>query len=251
MGQFASTQPTFISIEGNIGSGKTTLLAHLQNKYKNDKNYVFLKEPVDEWCSIIDENGINILQNFYGNPEKYAFSFQILAYITRLNTYKQAVQDNPDAKYIITERCLETDRHVFAKMLFDSKKISCIDYKIYMNWFNVFAQDFPIAGIIYINTKPEICHERVNKRSRDGECSISIDYLKDCDTYTNNMITYMKPTLLEINGDIDADEKQFELWGHDVDLYIAKHFAKYKENNIVFYSYVFIILLCCAYQYYK
>ena len=50
-----------ISIDGNIGSGKSTLLTNLKEFYKNNKKNIFLKEPVDEWKTITDENSITIL----------------------------------------------------------------------------------------------------------------------------------------------------------------------------------------------
>ena len=59
-----------ISIEGNIGSGKSTLLSNLRQHYENNSNVVFLKEPVDEWEKIKDENGETILKKFYADQEK-------------------------------------------------------------------------------------------------------------------------------------------------------------------------------------
>ena len=70
-----------VSIEGNIGSGKSTLLSNLREHYKNSSNVVFLKEPVDEWEKITDENGETILKKFYSDQEKYSFSFQMMAYV--------------------------------------------------------------------------------------------------------------------------------------------------------------------------
>jgi deoxyguanosine kinase len=68
-----------VSIEGNIGSGKSTLLAKLREIYENDVNVVFLKEPVDEWEKIKDENGVSILEKFYEDQNKYSFPFQMMA----------------------------------------------------------------------------------------------------------------------------------------------------------------------------
>ena len=75
------TKATIISIEGNIGTGKSTLVQMLKDTYKNNNNVVFLQEPVDMWNTIKDSNGETILSKFYGNQEKYAFSFQMMAYI--------------------------------------------------------------------------------------------------------------------------------------------------------------------------
>ena len=134
---------TFISIEGNIGSGKSTLLANLREHFKYNDNVVFLKEPVDEWAKIKDKNGITILEKFYANQEKYSFSFQMMAYVSRIKVLrdtlkeKQEMDKNKDKKQnnnyiIITERSLYTDKMVFAKMLYDNGKIEDVNYQIYL-----------------------------------------------------------------------------------------------------------------------
>ena len=73
-----------VSIEGNIGSGKSTLLAYLKQKYGDNDTIIFLKEPVDEWEQIKDCNGNTILKKFYADQQKYAFPFQMMAYISRI-----------------------------------------------------------------------------------------------------------------------------------------------------------------------
>ena len=70
-------QIQIVSIEGNIGSGKSTLLSNLKNHFnKNNNHVIFLKEPVDEWSNIKDENGITILEKFYSDQDKYSFHFK-------------------------------------------------------------------------------------------------------------------------------------------------------------------------------
>ena len=56
---------------GLSGSGKSTLLSNLRKHYENSSNVVFLKEPVDEWEKIVDENGETILKKFYNNITIY------------------------------------------------------------------------------------------------------------------------------------------------------------------------------------
>ena len=188
-------QIQIISIEGNIGSGKSTLLANLKKHFKKNKHVVFLKEPVDEWSKIKDENNITILEKFYIDQEKYSFPFQMMAYISRLKLLKDSIKEIKDTendfetKYvIITERSLYTDKMVFAKMLYDTGTIEYINYQIYLNWFNTFADDLPVNKIIYVKTEPEICHQRITERHRDGEDNIPIDYLKSCSKYHDNML---------------------------------------------------------------
>lgn len=176
-----------ISIEGNIGSGKSTLLHHLKEHFKDNNNIIFLKEPVEDWETIKDENGLTILEKFYANQEHYSFSFQMMAYISRLTILKDVIESNPHA-IIITERSLYTDKLVFAKMLFDAGKIELINYRIYLKWFDVFAKEYPVSKVIYVNTEPDICIKRINKRSRNGEEHIPIEYLRECHKYHSSML---------------------------------------------------------------
>ena len=182
-----------ISIEGNIGSGKSTLLTHLRNHFTGNPQVIFLKEPVDEWEKIKDENGKTILENFYADQAKYSFSFQMMAYISRLkllrDTFKQQNASLTNNKVIIiSERSLYTDKMVFAKMLYDTGKIEHINYQIYLNWFHTFADDFPVQKIIYVQTDPTVCQERIARRSREGEGNIPLEYLSACNHYHENML---------------------------------------------------------------
>lgn len=217
----SETRNVIISIEGNIGSGKSTLLEKLIKKYSvsNPKKIIFLKEPVDEWETIKDENGCTMLQKFYSNQEKYSFSFQMMAYISRLALLKKTIEENRNA-IIITERSLSTDRHVFAKMLYDNGKIEHVNYQIYLNWFDTFSNDFPIETIIYVKTSPEICHKRILQRSRIGEDIIPLEYLQSCNDYHDTMISVYEDTLVLLidgNNDIHSDPEILESWLDRID----------------------------------
>ena len=196
-----------LSIEGNIGSGKSTLINNLKHIFRNNKEIAFVDEPVSLWESIKDKNGDNILINYYKDQKKYAFAFQMMAYISRLSLLKQAVKDNPNA-IIFTERSLFTDKNVFAKMLYDDNKINHIEYTIYMEWFNEFIEDLPLAGIIYMRSAPEICFGRVIKRSRRGE-HIPLDYLIKCHEYHDDWILNNPETTNVIVLNCDTDNIEF------------------------------------------
>lgn len=190
-----------ISIEGNIGSGKSTLLANLKSKFECNPNIIFLREPVDEWAKIKDENGKTILEKFYAEQEKYSFPFQMMAYISRLKLLKDTINEvsqrnNNDTNkdiIIITERSLFTDKMVFAKMLYDSGKIEHVNYQIYLNWFNTFSEEYPVHKIVYVKTNPQICHNRINNRNREGEDNIPLEYLSLCSEYHENMLDTSNP----------------------------------------------------------
>jgi deoxyadenosine/deoxycytidine kinase len=233
--------PIIVSIEGNIGSGKSTLLANLRNYYKNEANIVFLKEPVDEWEKIKDENGTTILEKFYSDQEKYSFPFQMMAYVSRLKVLRDALKNirekdssnktniNNNKTIIITERSLYTDKMVFAKMLYDSGKIENINYLIYLNWFDTFSEEFPVHKVVYVKTCAEKCHLRIMKRARDGESNIPLDYLNNCNSYHNNMLDKSsnecvcnEQLVLDGNIDIYQNETQLDKWIREINDFITK-----------------------------
>jgi deoxyadenosine/deoxycytidine kinase len=220
-----------VSIEGNIGSGKSTLLANLRTYYENNSDVIFLKEPVDEWEKIKDENGTTILEKFYGDQDKYSFPFQMMAYVSRLKVLRDALKgiDRTQNRriVIITERSLYTDKMVFAKMLYDSQKIELINYKIYLNWFDTFSEEFPVNKVVYVKTDPEICHSRIMKRSREGESNIPLEYLKNCNNYHNNMLDVNlddcvcnEQLILDGNVDIYENNDQLEKWINEIEGFI-------------------------------
>ena len=100
----------------------------------------------------------------------------MMAYISRLSIMKNAIKQNK-YKYIISERSLYTDSNIFAKMLYDDKKISEIEYSIYKMWFEEFINDIPLTKIIYVKADPQISLERVITRNRLGE-NIPLSYLQ-------------------------------------------------------------------------
>jgi deoxyguanosine kinase len=205
-----------ISIEGNIGSGKSTLIELLKN---SDLNYVFIPEPVNLWNEIKDHDGTTILERYYQDPETYAFSFQMMAYITRIQTIRQAIKNNPENSVFIMERSVYTDREVFAKMLYHSKKINFIEYSIYLKWFDQ-LNDIKLDGIIYVETDPRTCNTRIKQRNRQGEKDIPLSYLENCDVYHNNWINNFNVSKLLIDGEPPQTES------------VIKKIKMFVENNL-------------------
>lgn len=209
-----------ISIEGNIGSGKSTLLENLKKYFSKNEFVIFLNEPVDEWVKIQDEHGTTILEKFYGDQEKYAFPFQMMAYVSRLKILRETLKEM-NKKFqnkqfvIITERSLFTDKMVFAKMLYDTGKIEYINYQIYLSWFDTFSEEFHVDKVVYVKTSPEICFQRIGKRSREGESNIPLDYLVSCSTYHDEMLDADLNSLpfckeqLRLNGNDDIYENSW------------------------------------------
>lgn len=221
---------TFYSFDGNIGSGKSTVVSKLKSVVCNresdgsNKNiYYFLQEPVDEWNTICDTSGINILTKFYANQEKYSFAFQMMAYISRLAQLKETISEIINNKnfslnnryFVFSERSVFTDKNVFAKMLYDSGKIEDIEYQIYNKWFDNFIKELPQIKYIYIQTSPDIAYERILKRNREGE-SIEKEYICSCHNYhedwlIGNSEKNSEKNLKIIDGNNNADSVLLEV----------------------------------------
>ncbi len=186
-----------ISIEGNIGAGKSTLISQISgedstfienshlNKYKFEPHEIIcMQEPVGVWESVKDPaTGESILQLFYKDPSKYAFAFQVMAYTSRLETFRRVVDENPKCKLILCERSLEADCNIFAKMMRDDGMIDEVSYQVYKTLYDATASDFALDGVYYLDVAPEVCLERIAKRAREGESGITLEYLSKCDKY--------------------------------------------------------------------
>lgn len=219
-----------ISIEGNIGSGKSLfcnyLRKHFERNYNkpNNKSVYFVDEPVNEWESVKDENG-NLIEHFYRNPEKYAYCFQMTAYISRLVKLKNILKFAKKDDIIIMERCVFSDYNVFASMLYNSGKINKIEFESYKLWFDYFLKDIPKILFVYIKASPEVCKIRIQKRNRDGENDISLEYLKSCEEYHEKWFKNETNNLITLNGEKDTSY-------HPLYLDILKQMMCYDIINI-------------------
>ena len=182
-------KPIYISIEGNISSGKSTLMNALKNIcYESElcNEVCFIDEKINLWLQPFDEKGNSILDLFYSNPEKYSFVFQIQVLVDQLNEIKQKLLFSK-CKYAIGERCLDVSRLVFAKMLFDSGKMSRGEWKLYNTIFDNYTKPTPDM-IIYCDRSSSVCLENINKRARQGENKIDLGYLLQLEAYHNDFL---------------------------------------------------------------
>jgi len=199
--------PLIVSLDGNIGSGKSTTWDMLKEAYKGRDDVHFVEEPVDAWRHVKDAAGVPILTNFYKDKKAFAFRFQMMAYISRLALLRQTVRANAGrCRVIVTERSVDTDRNIFAKMLYDSGDIAHDEYTIYNMWFDEFVRDLPVAGLVYIRADPETCMQRINKRSREGE-TIPLEYVQKCHDYHDAWIhgdtVACKKLVIDANAEIE------------------------------------------------
>ena len=213
--------PIVLSIEGNIGSGKTTLFAALQERFKSYRNIIFLTEPVAEWNSVVDKDGVTILEKYYANQVKYAFSFQMMAFTSRLAALRAALR-NPAYDVIITERSLCTDSEVFAKMLYADDKLEEVEYSIYKKCFAEFIGEQPPIYFVYLKTDAQTAFERVKRRSRKGE-QIPLSYLANCQMYHDTWLQQLQSDhllVLDADQDLQLEPNLLHEWSSQIEKYM-------------------------------
>lgn len=201
------TKPILISIEGNIATGKSTHFEYI--KTLKLANIYFVDEPVEEWRNIKDNNNMNALECFY-NDKKNSFCFQVLAYITRLKKLIDIIKKYPN-DIIISERCIESDKNVFAKMLYESGDISSIEWETYNYWYNSFCETSKVDLIIYIATDPVECLNRIKTRNRTEEVSIPLGYLEQCHNKHEEWLNSTLVPVITIDGSKPIEEIRIEI----------------------------------------
>jgi deoxyadenosine/deoxycytidine kinase len=195
-----------ISVEGNIGSGKTTLIEELKEA-KFVMPHVIILEDVKEWTSFVDQEGNNILEMYYKDRQKYSYCFQSLVLVSRIQHIVQTIKDNPDS-IIITERSQLTDLMIFAKTLYENKAMTEIEWLTYNKCYSILASliDVQIDLIIYNETSPEVCMERIGVRNRKGESLIQKVYIEQLHQKHDEWLCASSIPVFKINGNINKED---------------------------------------------
>ena len=213
--------PKLISLDANISAGKSTLISALEKE--ENMNFLLVQEPVNDWLSIKNKEGISLLDSFYDNKKEYAFTFQIQALFSRYKALSEAFKkaelwekENPGkTKIILTERSIFSDYYIFATMLYEDKYMCDIQFEVYKNWYNEFKNKFPIDACIYIKADPKTCLERINSRHRKGEERIHIEYLDALELqhekFYNEHLSKNKCLIISNEDDINTDEYRYNL----------------------------------------
>lgn len=200
-------------VEGNIGAGKSTFLKIIQDNLTC--KVVF--EPHEKWQDISGKG--NLLENFYTDTPRWAYTFQSYAFITRTLAQKQSAKQNPHVTQIL-ERSVFSDKYCFAKNLYENGIMSNMEWTLYQEWFGWFFEDHVQKpdGFIYLRTTPQTCYERLKKRDRSEEKQVPLAYLQQLHNKHETWLIkqqeldyYVKdvPVLvLECDKEFETDEAQ-------------------------------------------
>jgi len=162
-----------IAVSGNIGSGKTTLTEKLAHHY----NWIPQYESVDE---------NPYLKDFYEDMKRWAFHLQVYFLNSRFNQIKEIRKSD---NTIIQDRTIYEDAYIFAANLYESGMISERDYQNYLNLFHSMINFVePPDVLIYLKADVPKLVAQIQKRGRDYENLIRLDYLQNLNKYYTNWI---------------------------------------------------------------
>lgn len=159
-------------VEGNIGAGKSTFITLLQQALPMLSCSL---EPVNTWAN--QAYGKSLLEEFYTNPKRWAFTIETLAMICRSRDYLALDTTNP---HHVMERSLYSGHYCFALNGRREGFFTDVEWDIYQQWVSfIFSHKAtPPRGFIYLRTSPEVCADRIAQRSRTGESHIPLSYLE-------------------------------------------------------------------------
>ena len=184
-----------IAIAGNIGSGKTTLTRLLSKHFG-------WKPHFEE----VDNNPY--LESFYEDMKRWSFNLQIYFLNSR---FRQVMDIRKSGDDIIQDRTIYEDAYIFAANLYDMGLMETRDYQNYQDLFELMSSFLQAPDLlIYLRASVPTLVRQIQKRNRDYEQSIRLDYLKALNKrYENWISTYNKGKLLIIESDdIDLEKPE-------------------------------------------
>ena len=175
-----------IAIAGNIGSGKTTLTKMLAAHYG--------------WTPKFESVDFNpYLSDFYEDMERWSFNLQIYFLNKR---FKDVVDISRTDDVIIQDRTIYEDAKIFAPNLHDMGLMSTRDFDNYSDLFNLMMS---LVGnpdlMIYLRSSIPNLVSQIQKRGREYEKGIRIDYLTGLNEKYENWIKEYDGNLLIVDAD--------------------------------------------------
>ena len=183
-----------IAIAGNIGSGKTTLTGLLAKHFGWEPHY-----------EDVDTNPY--LNSFYEDMQRWSFNLQVFFLNSR---FRQVIEIRKSGKTVVQDRTIYEDAFIFAPNLHSMNLMSTRDFDNYLSLFNLMSAFIqPPDLLIYLRASVPTMVHQIQKRGREYESSIRLDYLKGLnDRYEEWIAGYKLGKLLIVDVDnLNIEEK--------------------------------------------
>jgi deoxyadenosine/deoxycytidine kinase len=183
-----------ILLEGNIGAGKTTV----GRTMASSGTFGFIEEPTTMWR---EGFASNMLELFYEDPQRWAFTFQVCAFNTRAKTWNEVLQRTEHSR-VVLERSIFCDRYVFAENCYRTGLMSLTEYQLYCGMWDFLVSNYCVEPdlIVYLRTPAEVCAQRIRERGREEEEGVGLDYLLQLEGLHDEWLLD-EPRALVLDGD--------------------------------------------------
>lgn len=180
-----------IAIAGNIGSGKTTLTSLLAKHFNWEPHF-----------EDVDTNPY--LNSFYEDMQRWSFNLQIYFLNSR---FRQVVKIRKSNVTVVQDRTIYEDAYIFAPNLHSMNLMSTRDFENYRSLFDLMSTFIqPPDLLIYLRASVPTLVNQIQKRGRDYENAIRLDYLKNLNEMYEDWIENYKVGKLLI---VDVDTIKF------------------------------------------
>lgn len=193
-----------IAIAGNIGSGKTTLTELLAKQFK--------------WNSMFEQDDDNpYLANFYDDMRRWSFNLQIYFLNKR---FRNLIEHRKLYNKLIQDRTLYEDAYIFAPNLHAMGLMATKDYETYISLFELLNSFIEAPDLlIYLKASVPSLIRNIQKRGREYESSIRLDYIASLNERYDKWIENYKESKLLV---IDIDNLDFSSNKADLGVVIEK-----------------------------
>lgn len=207
----------YIAIAGNIGAGKTTLTKMLAKYYG--------------WEPRFESVSFNpYLEDYYGDIKRWAFCLETYFLKER---YKDMQAVQRAGHTIVQDRSIYEGVYVFVKNNYERGDLSQRDFETFMELFDLMKSQMKMPDLmIYLRKSVPALIAQIQKRGRDYEQTMQIDYLKDLNDKYEDFIYHKYEGRVLV---IDSDGMDFENNPADfrkvIDRVDAELFGLFSENN--------------------
>ena len=189
----------YIGIAGNIGSGKTTLTRMLAEHYG--------------WTPKFESVTFNpYLEDYYSDIPRWSYNLETYFLAMRFKDVLEIVRSEG---VVIQDRTILEGVHIFVRNNLEMGNLSQRDYDTYMLLFEMMMSMVKLPDLlIYLRAGVPHLVSQIQKRGRDYEQSMSLEYLEGLNRKYEDWIASYKGRLLVI----DADNLDFENRAEDFSL---------------------------------